>query len=216
MFPVWSHAGSDLSSSSESQTVGDSGISSYRKPWNDARSTAQHNHTPRYSPDTVKRLEEGGPRGCSPKQPWWEQRWGPRDGERRWRGWKNYGGWPHRANRTRSHSPQVWLSTSRWHRRPRYWLTRQILMMRRLAGMPSSLLCRVFHTTTHTLSDEYQEACKEVQTIVWKSPEEINCHRPYLCMGGLGRHPLVGKSSTPDYGLHGGEHGGAAMPIAGG
>ena len=38
--PVWSHARSNLSSSSESQTEGDSGVSSYRKPWNNAGSTA--------------------------------------------------------------------------------------------------------------------------------------------------------------------------------
>ena len=57
--PVWSHARSNLSSSLESQTKGDSGVSSYQKPWNNARSTARHDHTPQYSLDTVKRLEEG-------------------------------------------------------------------------------------------------------------------------------------------------------------
>ena len=31
------------------------------------------------------------------------------------------------------------------------------------------LIMQGFHTATHTLSDEYQEACKEVQTIVQKS-----------------------------------------------
>ena len=31
------------------------------------------------------------------------------------------------------------------------------------------LIMQDFHTTTHTFSDEYQEACKEVQTIVRKS-----------------------------------------------
>ena len=35
-------------------------------------------------------------------------------------------------------------------------------------------------------------------------------------MGGLGRHLSVGKGCTPGYGLHGGEHGGAVTPIAGG
>ena len=38
--PIWSHARSNLSWSLESQTEGDSGVSSYRKPRNDARSTA--------------------------------------------------------------------------------------------------------------------------------------------------------------------------------
>ena len=44
--PVWSHTGSNLSLSSESQTEGNSGISSYWKPWSGAGSTAQLNHTP--------------------------------------------------------------------------------------------------------------------------------------------------------------------------
>ena len=44
--PVWSHAGSNFSSSLESQTEGDSGVGSYWKPRNDAGSTARHDHTP--------------------------------------------------------------------------------------------------------------------------------------------------------------------------
>ena len=31
------------------------------------------------------------------------------------------------------------------------------------------LIIQGFHTTTRTLSNEYQQACKEVQTIIWKS-----------------------------------------------
>ena len=31
------------------------------------------------------------------------------------------------------------------------------------------LIMQGFHTTTRTLSDEYQQACKEVQTIIWKT-----------------------------------------------
>ena len=38
--PVWSHARSNLSSSLELQTEGDSGIGSYQKPQNNAGSTA--------------------------------------------------------------------------------------------------------------------------------------------------------------------------------
>ena len=56
--PVWTHTGSNLSSSSESQTEGDSGIgSSYWKPLGSAGSTSRHDHTPRYSLDTVKKLD---------------------------------------------------------------------------------------------------------------------------------------------------------------
>ena len=45
--PVWTHTGSNLNSSSESQTEGDSGVSSsYRKPPGGARSTTRHDHTP--------------------------------------------------------------------------------------------------------------------------------------------------------------------------
>ena len=44
--PVWSHTESNLSSGSYSQTEADSGISSYQKPPNDARSTTQQDHTP--------------------------------------------------------------------------------------------------------------------------------------------------------------------------
>ena len=58
--PIWTHTGSNLSSSSESQTGGDSGIgSSYRKPLGSTGSTTRHDHTPRYSPETVKKLDGG-------------------------------------------------------------------------------------------------------------------------------------------------------------
>ena len=58
--PVWTHTRSNLSSSSESQTEGDSGISSsYQKPLGGARSTTQHDHTPRYSLETIRKLDRG-------------------------------------------------------------------------------------------------------------------------------------------------------------
>ena len=63
--PIWSHAGSNLSSSLESQTVADSGVSSYQKPQNDAGSTTWQDHTHRYSPNTVRRLD-GGDLGDAP------------------------------------------------------------------------------------------------------------------------------------------------------
>ena len=47
---IWTNIGSNLSSSFDSQTEGDSGISSYWRP--------KHDHTPCYSPETVRKLDE--------------------------------------------------------------------------------------------------------------------------------------------------------------
>ena len=58
--PIWTHTGSNPSSSSESQTEGDSGIgSSYRKPPGGAGSTTRCDHTPQYSLETVRKLDGG-------------------------------------------------------------------------------------------------------------------------------------------------------------
>ena len=57
--PVWTNTGPNLSSSSDSQTEGDSGVGSYWRPQSDAGSITQCDHTPRYSPDTVRKLDEG-------------------------------------------------------------------------------------------------------------------------------------------------------------
>ena len=57
--PIWSQTRSNLSSGSDLQTEADSGIGSYQKPQNDAGSTTRQDHTPRYSPNTIRRLEEG-------------------------------------------------------------------------------------------------------------------------------------------------------------
>ena len=58
--PVWTNTGSNLSSSSDSQTKGDNGVSSYRRLQGNAQSITQYDHTPRYSPETVRKLDEGG------------------------------------------------------------------------------------------------------------------------------------------------------------
>ena len=57
--PVWSHTGSTVSSSSDSQTKGDSGIGFYHNQRRNAGSTTQHDHTPQYSPGTISRLDRG-------------------------------------------------------------------------------------------------------------------------------------------------------------
>ena len=64
--PIWSHTGSNLSSGSDSQTKANSGVSSFQKPPNNAGSTTElpkimQDHTPRYSPNTVRQLDEGDP-----------------------------------------------------------------------------------------------------------------------------------------------------------
>ena len=57
--PVWTHTGSNLSSSLESQTEGDSSISSYQKPPGGAGFTTRRDHTPQYSPETIRKLDKG-------------------------------------------------------------------------------------------------------------------------------------------------------------
>ena len=60
--PIWSRPGSFTSSSSDSQTEGDSGLGSYQqgRDTDATESTARPDHTSRYSPDTLRRLERGG------------------------------------------------------------------------------------------------------------------------------------------------------------
>ena len=57
--PIWTHTGSNLSSSLESQTKGDSGFGSYRKLQGGTGSTTRGDHTPRYSLETIRKLDEG-------------------------------------------------------------------------------------------------------------------------------------------------------------
>ena len=56
--PLWSHTGSTTSSSSGSQSE-DSGLGSYQKQQGEAGSTTWRDHTPRYSPATIARLNQG-------------------------------------------------------------------------------------------------------------------------------------------------------------
>ena len=77
--PVWTHTRSNLSSSLESQTEGDSGIGSYRKPPGSTRSTTQHDHTPRYSPETIRKLD-----GVTSKMPRSVTMVGTMTGTKRW------------------------------------------------------------------------------------------------------------------------------------
>ena len=166
--PVWSHAGSNLSSSSESQTKGDSGVGSYWKPWNDAGSTAQHDHTPRYSLDTVKRLEEGD-LGDAPLS----DHGGNSDGDQEMVSGDD------RAEETMGADPTGPTGQEAMITSPDVNLA--VAPEAPLLADPADtddekarrdafqLIMQGFHTMTRTFSDEYQEACKEVQTIIWKS-----------------------------------------------
>ena len=84
--PVWSHAGSNLSLSSESQTEGDSGIrfllEAMERCWVHCLTWPHSLIQSRHCQETRR----GWPRGCSTQWPWWEQWRGARDGEQRWRG----------------------------------------------------------------------------------------------------------------------------------
>ena len=172
--PIWSHAGPNLSSSSESQTEEDSGIGSYRKPLNDARSTAQHDHTPWYSLDTVKRLHKGDLRDAP---------------------LSDHGGNSDRDQKMVSGDDGVIETMGVDPTGPTgQEATITNLDVNLVVALEAPLLADTddekahrdafqlfmqgFHTAIRTFSDEYQEACKEVQTIV--------------------RHPL--PSTVPLYG----------------
>ena len=73
-----------------------------------------------------------------------------------------------------------------------------------------------FQTGTQTLSDEYQQACVEVQNIIWKSLKKFTTIDHTFVWGDLGCHPLVGEGCAPSNGLHGKEHGGAVTLTGGG
>ena len=159
---------SNLSSSSESQTEGDSGIGSYRKPPGGTGSTTQRDHTPRYSPETIRKLDEGDLKDAS---------------------LSDHGGNNNRDQEMVSgdEGAEEAMGTNP------VWPTGPIAAVTGLAvnlvvapeapllANPADtddekarrdafqLIMQGFHAATHTLSDRYQQACKEVQTIVWRS-----------------------------------------------
>ena len=166
--PVWSRAGSNFSSSSESQTEGDSGVSSYQKPQNDAGSTAQHDHTPRYSLGTVRRLEESD-LGDAPLSDHGGNSDGDQemvsggDGAIETTGVDPTGPTEKEATIT---SPDVNLAVA-----PKALLLADPADTddKKAHRDAFQLIMQGFHTATRTFSDEYQEACKEVQTIIQRS-----------------------------------------------
>ena len=172
--PVWTHTGSNLSSSSESQTEGDSGIGSYRKPLGGARSTTRHNHTPQYSPETIRKLDEGDLEDAP-----LSDHSGNNDGDQEMvngdEGAKEVMGtnpvWPTGPVATVM-GPAVNLAVAR--EAPE---GPEAPLLVDPADTDDEKACRDafqlimqgFHAATGTLFDGYQQACKEVQNIVWRS-----------------------------------------------
>ena len=76
------------------------------------------------------------------------------------------------------------------------------------------LIMQGFHAATCTLSDHYQLACKEVEYCT-EVHEEVHCNRPYICVGGLGHHTLMGVGHTASHELYGRVFGGAGTLAAG-
>ena len=172
--PVWTHTRSNLSSSLESQTEGDSGIGSYLKLQGGARSTTRRDHTPRYSPETVRKLDEGDLEDAL-----LSDHSGNSDGDQEMvcgdDGAEEAMGtnpvWPTgpvAAVMGLAVNLAVALEAPEGPGAP---------LLADPADMDDEKACRDafqlimqgFHATTHTLSDGYQQACKEVQTIVRRS-----------------------------------------------
>ena len=173
--PIWTHTGSNSSSSSELQTEGDSGISSsYQKPPGGAGSITRCDHTPRYSPETVRKLD-GGDLEDAPLS----DHGGNNDGDQEMvsgdEGAEEVTGtnpvWPTGPAATVT-GPAVNLVVA-----PEASEGSEALLLVDPADTDDEkarqdtfqLIMQGFHATTRTLSDRYQLACKEVQSIVQKS-----------------------------------------------
>ena len=173
--PVWTNTGSNLSSSSDSQTEGDSGVRSYWRLQDDARSTTRHDHTPRYSLDTIRKIDEGTQEDAP-----LSNHSGGSNGDQEMmsgddrdnRDEEVTGTNPGPAATNTAMGPEVALIVASEVADP--WETP-------LLGDPADtddekarwdafqLLMHGFYTATHTLLDSYQDACREVQTIVWRA-----------------------------------------------
>ena len=173
--PVWTHTGLNSSSSSESQTEGDSGIgSSDQKPPGGAGSITRCDHTPRYSPETIRKLD-GGDLEDARLSDHVENNDRDQEMVSRDEGAKEVMGtnpvWPTGPTATVT-GPDVNLVVA--PEAPE-GLEDPLLADPADAGDEKAcpdafqLIMQGFHAATRTLSDHYQLACKEVQSIVWKS-----------------------------------------------
>ena len=169
--PIWFHTGSNLSSGSDSQTKADSGISSYQKSQNDAGSTTRWDHTPQYSPNTIRKLDEGDLEDAP-----LSNLGGNSDDDEEMVSAIDRAGEVTGTNPVQPPvrgptitSPDINIAVA---------LDVPLLANpgdladtddEKACWEAFQLIMQGFRTVTHTLSDEYQQACKEVQTIVRKS-----------------------------------------------
>ena len=168
---MWTHTRSNLSSSLESQTEGDSGIGSYRKPPGSTGFTTRRDHTPRYSPETIRKLDEGDLEDAP-----LSDHGGNNDGDQEMvsgdEGAKEAMGinpiWPTGPVATVT-GPAVNLAVA-----PEAPEGPEAPLLVDPADTDDEKACQDafqlimqgFHSPTRTLSDGYQQACKEVQNIV--------------------------------------------------
>ena len=172
--PMWTHTGSNLSSSSESQTKGDSSIGSYWKPPGSAGSITQRDHTPRYSPETVRKLDKGdledAPLSDHGGNNGRDQEMVSGD-----KGGKEAMGtnpiWPTRpvATVTGLAVNLVVAPEAPEGREAPLLVDPADTDDEKACWDAFQLIMQGFHATTRTLSDGYQQACKEVQNIVRRS-----------------------------------------------
>ena len=153
--PVWSHTG--LSSGSDSQTEANSGVGSYQKPQNNAGSTAQLDNTALCNPNTVRQIDEGDLEDAplsdhSGNSDDNQEMASADDGAQEVTG-ANPVQPPRQGPAIMS--PGINIAVT--------------LEAPLLADPDNTDDEKGFHAATRTLSDGYQEACKEVQTIVRKS-----------------------------------------------
>ena len=219
--PVWTHTGSNLSLSSESQTEGDSGIGSYWKLQGGARSTTRHDHTPRYSPETIRKLDEGdledaplSDHGGNSNGD--QEMVSGDDGAEEAMGTNPV--WPTGPVAAVT-GPAVNLTVA-----PEAPEGPGALLLADPADTDDEkarwdafqLIMQGFHATTRTLSDGYQQACKEVQTIVRRSLRKSTAIDHTFVWGASAAVCRWVKAVHPGHGLHGGEPGGAVTLTADG
>ena len=158
-----------------SQTEGDSGISSsYRKSPGGTRSTTRRNHTPQYSPETIRKIDGGYHEDAS-----LSEHGGDNNGDQEMvsgdEGVKEVMGtnpvWPTGPAATVM-GPDVNLTVA-----PEAPEGSEVPLLVDPADTDDEkahqdafqLIMQGFHAATCTLSDRYQQACKKVQNIVRRS-----------------------------------------------
>ena len=172
--PVWTDTGSNLSSSPDSQTEGDSGVRSYRRLWDNAGSTTHHDHTPQYSPDTVQKIDEGTQEDAP-----FSDHGGGSDGDQEMMSRDDRDDRDEEVTGTNPGPAATNTTTG---------LDAALIVAPEVTGPPETpllgnpadtddekaspdafqLLMQGFYTVTCTLSGSYQDACWEVQTIIWR------------------------------------------------